>query len=212
MNENDLGILIRLLRLNNRYTQSELADKLYVSNDTISKWELGKARPNRESEDRICQEFNLSHDDILHPEIAIARLMGENTTEEKEPANISGKRFQKRKKWIVILSIILLIAIVAVILLWYMRKPSDSFSFYYYDSRYYYDTNFEEEVFERSCVYFGKYTADTIDSMLDYLRVEWLQDESIRKDVKVLKLSFYKDVKDAAAWAPTKKWVYLFNE
>ena len=43
---NSLGEKIKKLRLENNLTQEELADKLYVSNKTISSWECDRTIPN----------------------------------------------------------------------------------------------------------------------------------------------------------------------
>lgn len=210
MNRNDLGELIRLLRARKHYKQSDLAKRLLVSTDAVSKWELGRALPNRESEEKICQEFDLTLEDLHHPEATIARLKNETISESSEV--IPDKRRGKRKKWIIICSAVLCIALVGVASFLHLQKKSESFSFYYHDSRYTFDEYAGEEIYERSCIYIGTYSAERANLFTDSAREEWLQDDDIRQDVKVLKLSFYKNVEDAEAWKPTKKWVYLFRE
>ena len=210
MNRNDLGELIRLLRTRKHLKQSELAKRLFVSTDAVSKWELGKAFPNRESEEKICQEFDLTLEDLHHPEAIIARLKNETISESSE--FIPDKHRGKRKKWIIICSAVLCIAIVGVAIFLHLQKKSESFTFYYYSSRYYYDANFEEDVYERSCVYLTTYSDDSIAMIEDTAYNTWIHDTSIRQDVNVLKLSFYNNVEDAEVWAPTDKWVYLFRE
>lgn len=48
MDTNTLGYLIKKKRKEKHLTQQELADKLYVSSATISKWENGNSRPDLE--------------------------------------------------------------------------------------------------------------------------------------------------------------------
>ena len=48
MDTNTLGYLIKKKRKEKHLTQQELADKLYVSSTTISKWENGNSRPDLE--------------------------------------------------------------------------------------------------------------------------------------------------------------------
>ncbi|MFT4146842.1 MAG: helix-turn-helix domain-containing protein [Mobilitalea sp.] len=46
MQNNKVGTIIRTLRLEQRLTQKQLADKMNVSNKTISKWERGLGLPD----------------------------------------------------------------------------------------------------------------------------------------------------------------------
>ena len=210
MNRNDQGELIRLLRTRKHYKQSDLAKRLLVSTDAVSKWELGRALPNRESEEKICQEFDLTLEDLHHPAATIARLKNETISESSEV--IPDKRRGKRKKWIIICSAVLCIAIVGVAIFLHLQKKSESFAYYYHDSRYCYDSYLEEDVYERSCIYFGTFSDDNFKPFEDVARKEWLQDNSVRQDIKVLKLTFYKNAEAADAWEPTKCKVYLFRE
>lgn len=210
MNRNDLGELIRLLRTRKHLKQSELAKRLFVSTDAVSKWELGKAFPNRESEEKICQEFDLTLEDLHHPAATIARLKNETISESSEV--IPDKRRGKRKKWIIICSAVLCIALVGVVIILHLQKKSESFSYYCHDTRLYYDTIWEEDVCERSCIYWGTISNDTLAIVEISARESWINDSSIRQDIKILKLSFYNNVEDAEVWASTDNWVYLFRE
>ena len=46
MNSYVTGAVIRNLREGKKLTQEELAEKLYVSSKTVSKWETGKGYPD----------------------------------------------------------------------------------------------------------------------------------------------------------------------
>ena len=46
MNQYVTGAVIKQLRENNNFTQAELAQKICVSDKTISKWETGKSYPD----------------------------------------------------------------------------------------------------------------------------------------------------------------------
>lgn len=41
--------LLRINRENNKLTQEQLADKIYVSRQTVSKWERGESLPDLEN-------------------------------------------------------------------------------------------------------------------------------------------------------------------
>ena len=50
-----IGTAIKTLRLQEGYTQQDLADSLGVSGQAVSKWERGLSVP--EATDRICDEI-----------------------------------------------------------------------------------------------------------------------------------------------------------
>ena len=55
------------LRKQNRLTQEELAEKLYVSRTAISKWESGRGYPNIDSLKEIAKFFSVTVDELLSP-------------------------------------------------------------------------------------------------------------------------------------------------
>lgn len=55
MNQYVTGAVIKELREKNHLTQAELADRLKVSDKTVSKWETGKGYPEGNPEDRFEQ-------------------------------------------------------------------------------------------------------------------------------------------------------------
>lgn len=61
----ELGKKIKELRLQNKWTQTELAMKLNTTQDTISLWELGKSYPDVLSVVKICKLFNITSDYLL---------------------------------------------------------------------------------------------------------------------------------------------------
>ncbi|MDE5859668.1 MAG: helix-turn-helix domain-containing protein, partial [Oscillospiraceae bacterium] len=62
-----MGEQIANLRTGNNYTQEQLAEKLKVSPQAISKWENGKAVPEVSMLCEISKLFNCSVDKILDP-------------------------------------------------------------------------------------------------------------------------------------------------
>ncbi|MGG5342194.1 helix-turn-helix domain-containing protein [Enterococcus sp. AZ192] len=66
-----LGYKLKTLRTNNNYTQEELAKQLFVTRQTISKWENGKTTPDIQTLNRICDFYNIQLSLLLsedHPE------------------------------------------------------------------------------------------------------------------------------------------------
>ena len=56
---------IKKLRKDNNMTQEDLADKLNVSRQTISKWETNVGVPDIDNIKAICNLFNISTDELL---------------------------------------------------------------------------------------------------------------------------------------------------
>ena len=54
----EFGEKIQKLRNQNKWTQEQLAEKLYVSRTAVSKWESGKGYPNIDSLKDIAKLFN----------------------------------------------------------------------------------------------------------------------------------------------------------
>ena len=61
----EIGKKIRELRLQKKWSQTELANKLKTTQDTISLWELGKSYPDVFSVVLLCKTFNVSSDYLL---------------------------------------------------------------------------------------------------------------------------------------------------
>ena len=73
MNQLVTGKFIALKRKQKNLTQEQLAEKLGVSNKTISKWETGKCMPDYSVVKSLCEEL----------EISVAELMDGELSEEK---------------------------------------------------------------------------------------------------------------------------------
>lgn len=70
MNET-IGKNIRLLREYNNMSQQELADKLYITRQSISKWESGLVAPDLEKLLKMSELFNVKIDDLLNDNFII---------------------------------------------------------------------------------------------------------------------------------------------
>lgn len=53
------------LRKENHMSQEELADKIGVSRQTVSKWELGESSPDFDKIAPLCELFNITADELL---------------------------------------------------------------------------------------------------------------------------------------------------
>lgn len=60
---------LKRLRKENNLSQEDLAEKLGVSRQSVSKWESGQAYPEMDKVLQICQMFNLNIDELLNQNI-----------------------------------------------------------------------------------------------------------------------------------------------
>lgn len=60
---------LKKIRNDNKLSQEQLAEKLGVSRQSVSKWESGQAYPEMDKVLQICQLFNLNIDELLNQDI-----------------------------------------------------------------------------------------------------------------------------------------------
>lgn len=100
----------------NRWSQEELADKLEVSRQTISKWEVGKNIPELEKLIKLAELFDITVDELVKENIEIVSNNENNlddSNRKNEAKNIIDKS-QKNKK-IMKLAILLLITFIVFV-------------------------------------------------------------------------------------------------
>ena len=84
----NFGEKIQKLRNQNKWTQEELAEKLYVSRTAVSKWESGKGYPNIDSLKDIGKIFNITIDELLSSEEIIGIAKKENSANINKANNL----------------------------------------------------------------------------------------------------------------------------
>lgn len=97
------------LRKRNAWSQEEFADKLNVSRQTVSKWELGQTTPDTDNLSKIATIFGVTVNDLLDENI--------NPIEEKtNTINNSGSNSENNSRTIkiAILIIILIVAFLGI--------------------------------------------------------------------------------------------------
>ncbi len=60
-----MGEKIKLLRKGLKLSQTELAERLNVSQDTVSLWENNKSKPDADTIIKLCKIFDTSADYLL---------------------------------------------------------------------------------------------------------------------------------------------------
>ncbi len=80
---------IQKLRNDNKLTQEQLAQKLYVSRTAVSKWESGKGYPNIETLKDMATLFNITIDELLSSQEIISLAEKEKVIEQKKVNNLT---------------------------------------------------------------------------------------------------------------------------
>ena len=68
MNQKAIGLFIFQKRKEKNLTQQQLAEKLGVSNKTVSKWETGKCMPDYSIIKALCDELEISIEELMDGE------------------------------------------------------------------------------------------------------------------------------------------------
>lgn len=74
MNTRIISRYLQLLRKSHNYTQEELAKKLDISRQAVSKWETGTTLPDVEILLKISKLYRLTINEILEPPIQAERI------------------------------------------------------------------------------------------------------------------------------------------
>ena len=80
MDFNKIGQLIAQERKKLKLTQAKLAEKLFISEKTISKWENGNGVPDTNTLPKLCEIFHISINELLNGE----RISQENYISQAE--------------------------------------------------------------------------------------------------------------------------------
>ena len=68
-----IGEKIAKLRTSLNISQEQLAEKLSVSRQSVSKWEMDQALPQIDKVLQLCEVFDISTDELLYDKISINR-------------------------------------------------------------------------------------------------------------------------------------------
>ncbi|MBR5662143.1 MAG: helix-turn-helix domain-containing protein [Bacilli bacterium] len=113
MDQNKSGKFIAKLRKEKNMTQEQLAEKMGVSINAVSKWERGLSFPDVSLYKKLCKELGINIEELINGE-------KDNSDEAKEKAIIStinetNKIKKNSKKLLIILSMIFVIIICGLI-------------------------------------------------------------------------------------------------
>lgn len=167
MNSNKIGKFIASLRKEHNLTQEELASKLIIGREAISKWERGKTIPDQTSLLNLSELFNVSINEILY---------GEKINKDNE-TNISNliltflNAKNKLKKIIISLILLLFVLLISFFIYYFLRNYN---SMALYQLRYY---SYEEDLrIEKAVV---AYTNDkmyfNLGNVITDKEIKWLE-------------------------------------
>ena len=88
-----IGQKISILRTAEKMSQEQLAEKLSVSRQSVSKWESDKSLPEITTVLELCKIFGITTDDLLHNEIPLPPTYTEPLFRPKESINYDLKYF-----------------------------------------------------------------------------------------------------------------------
>ncbi len=117
MNQEKIGKFIALCRKQKKMTQSDLAEKLGVTEKSISNWENGRNMPELSLFKPLCQELDISLNDLMSGERVVEKEYQEKLEENIiNTIDYTNKKIENRNNFIGLLLIILgtLISITAV--------------------------------------------------------------------------------------------------
>lgn len=95
----NLGENLFKARKQNSLSQEEVAEKLGVSRQTISKWELDETLPDIRQSKKLALLYHLSLDELIEFDVDLKEIerVIENTTQEKQDkinwTNVWGKKY-----------------------------------------------------------------------------------------------------------------------
>ncbi|MBE5992528.1 MAG: helix-turn-helix transcriptional regulator, partial [Paenibacillaceae bacterium] len=83
MPDSTIGTLIRMLRSEHGMTQKQLADKMHISDKTVSKWERGKGLPDISLISELSRLFGVDIQNLLNGDLTPNDITGGNMKQIK---------------------------------------------------------------------------------------------------------------------------------
>ena len=82
-----LGENLQFLRKKSEITQEQLAEKLEVSRQSVSKWESDAAYPEMDKIIQICDLFHVGMDDLVRKDVSLGQSGGKGGAGSGHPAH-----------------------------------------------------------------------------------------------------------------------------
>ena len=115
MNHYVTGSTIKSLREKQRLTQSQLAEKLCVSDKTISKWENGDSLPDISVLASLAEIYGITLDDLIH----------ENAAEKVADKAEEKKALERYNQWIILSLSVVVVFLIATLIFVYLKLKAN---------------------------------------------------------------------------------------
>lgn len=202
-----LGQLIKELRKKNNMTQRELAEKLNISSSNLSKWEHGSLTPSVEALNKIAEIFQITGDDLLHPEETLQRLQqGDVDASILQTTSPTKSSFSKRR-WIPVLAFVLVIVLIfsGSIAVYLLRQPRYVIIDEYYDYDGPYGVHYIMNI-----QLFGQWDWEDIDKFEGKMRTSW-ENHEFAEDADAVEFRFYRNRDDAINRVQPEQWTVILQ-
>lgn len=117
----EIGNKIMNLRKKRNFSQEELADKVGVARQTISKWELGETSPDLKQAKKLSNIFGVSLDELVDNNIKDILIERTSNTEK-----LAGLILKLLKVFGILFTVFLIIDIIAFLLFTFFKKQPET--------------------------------------------------------------------------------------
>lgn len=112
MNQQQIGKFIAHKRKEKNLTQEQLAEKLGVSNKTVSKWETGKCMPDYSIVQPLCKELGITVSELMDGEVGEEKSV--RTYDEEQIMDLLKRTQDLEKQRTVLFGVVLVIMGIAL--------------------------------------------------------------------------------------------------
>lgn len=171
MNQEKIGKFISCLRKEKNLTQEQLAEKMGVSINAVSKWERGLSFPDVSLLKKICEELGISIEELINGE----RDKSDVAKEKAIISVVKSKDKMRRKlKYVIIFFITLIFALI----FFFYKNKEDELSKYY-------ERNYQMTFVSRNVDAFFKYRYD--GAYPEYYGGMYISDDAYNLIVQIVK-------------------------
>lgn len=197
MAKENLGQLISELRRKNNMSQKELAEKLDVSSSNLSKWEHGHLSPGIDVLEKIADLFQLTLDDLLHPEATLQRMQQDIYEKNEVIADASPQKdtYNHKRKYIIV-SLVLagIILLSGSIVAYWSIQPRYEVVDTQYNENGPYGIHYMMSVYYR-----GHWNEEDFNDFMSQIRAGW-EDHEFAEDADAVEVYFYRSRNNAINW------------
>lgn len=125
------GDKLTLLRKRNGLSQEELGEKLNVTRQTVSKWELGQTKPDTDKLMEISKLLNVDFNIIIDDTLSLEGINNNNNNNNSSNSKVVIDDEVRPRKWLLVILIVIAIGIIIFLLNGYVtNKKSEEEEFF----------------------------------------------------------------------------------